>query len=568
MDVESSAPLRFPDVPKLELDDLIDQLVERAHGVKAAQGRLRALLRAIETVSQNLSIDVVLSSLVEAACELAGARYGALGVVGPQGGLEQFLHVGMDPELVERIGHLPAGKGLLGALITDPQPIRLPHMAQDDRSVGFPADHPPMDSFLGVPIRTQEEVFGNLYLADSIRGEFSAEDEELVVALAFAAGTAVSHARLYDESTRQQRWLRASAEISGQVLAAAGGDPLPIVARVARDVAEADLVTVALVTPDGRALAVHTAEGDGAERLFGQRVPLEETAAAAALELQAPQLLVDAMRSERTDRIRQAIDAGPTVIIPLTASGQVPGVLTLVRRRGRTRFSVSDLEMASGFANHASVAIELADSRAAEQKLVLLQDRDRIAQDLHDHVIQELFAVGLSLETVASTVADPDLGDRLRLRVDDLDRTIRRIRTSIFELRGPLDLRPDGLQENVVDVVSELTPVLGLEPAVSVTGATNAALSTDLVDDVLAVLREALTNVAKHARATAVGVDVALTPEQLTVTIADDGIGIGKPTRRSGTSNLESRAMKRGGTCTIEGGPTGGTTVVWSVPRS
>src|ERR1051325_2888835 len=210
--------LRFPDVPTLELDDLIDQLVDRAHGGERAQGRLRALLRAIETVTGDLALEVVLRNVVESACELAHAQYGALGVIGPDGGLEQFITVGVDDATAERIGPLPQGKGLLGALIPDPRPIRLRHMTDDSRSTGFPPNHPPMDSFLGVPIHVRDEVFGNLYLSNSERGEFGPEDEELVIALALAAGTAVSNARLFDESQLQQRWLEASLEIGNQLL--------------------------------------------------------------------------------------------------------------------------------------------------------------------------------------------------------------------------------------------------------------------------------------------------------------------------------------------------------------
>ena len=227
MEAGPRASLHFPDVPKLELDELIDQLVERAEGVRRAQGRLRALLHAIETVTGDLSLEVVLRNIVQAACELAGARYGALGVIGPDGLLEQFIHHGMDEQTAAQIGSLPQGKGLLGALITDPQPIRLVHMDDDGRSAGFPLGHPPMDSFLGVPLRVRDEVFGNLYLTDSDKGEFSAEDEELVVALALAAGTAISNARLYAESRLQQRWLNASVEIGARLLSAERRGPDP-----------------------------------------------------------------------------------------------------------------------------------------------------------------------------------------------------------------------------------------------------------------------------------------------------------------------------------------------------
>ena len=291
MAADSSAALTFPDGPKLELDELIDQLVERAQGVKQAQGRLRELLKAIELVTGDLSLEIVLRHVVEAACALGAARFGALGVIAGDGGLEQFIHVGLDAETAAAIGHLPVGHGLLGALITDPRAIRLEHIADDPRSVGFPASHPPMDSFLGVPIRVRGEVFGNLYLTESIHGGFSAEDEELVRSLAIAAGTAISNARLYDESRRQQRWLAASAEIGAKLLAPTGEDPLRMIARRASDIAEADLVTVGLVTPDQQDILVEVAVGEPGENLVGQRFALAETVAGEAIEHRAPVLL-------------------------------------------------------------------------------------------------------------------------------------------------------------------------------------------------------------------------------------------------------------------------------------
>jgi GAF domain-containing protein len=190
------------DVPHLELDQLLTQLIERAHDVKGAQNRLRGLLRANRSVIGDLALNTVLRRIVEAACELVDAPYGAVGVIRPDGtGLEAFIHVGMEPSAVEEIGHLPEGKGLLGALIDDPRPIRLRDIRDDVRSVGFPEHHPPMRGFLGVPIRVRDEVFGNLYLASLAQGDFSVEDEELVAALAATAGVAIENARLYGKRT-------------------------------------------------------------------------------------------------------------------------------------------------------------------------------------------------------------------------------------------------------------------------------------------------------------------------------------------------------------------------------
>jgi len=568
---EQGGSLRFPDIPKLELDDLIDQLVERAQGVKRAQGRLRALLRAIETVAGDLALEVVLRNVVEAACDLANARYGALGVIGHDGGLEQFIHVGIDEVTAARIGNLPQGKGLLGALISDPRPIRLRHMIDDERSTGFPPNHPPMDSFLGVPIHVRGDVYGNLYLADSAKGEFSAEDEELVIALALAAGTAISNARLYHDSRVQQRWLEASVEIGAQMLSAAGEDPLRLIARRAIDIADADLVSLGLITPDGGSVIVEVAFGDRSDELVGRRFALSATLAGRAIEQNTPILMVNASAGDNPpSHLSSVVDAGPIMVLPLRGTGQPRGVLSIVRVRGRQAFSSTDLAMAAGFAAHASVALELSDSRASEQKLVLLEDRDRIAMDLHDHVIQELFAIGLSLEGVAAQLGGPSsnverLAGRVRQSVEDIDRTIRRIRTSIFELRGNIVTSTGGLRQRILEVSSELTTPLGFAPHVAFAGLVDMNLDEELMGDVVAVVRETLTNAAKHAHATSVVVDVVLTTEDLTVTVSDNGVGATGATRSSGTSNLRTRAEKRGGSFDMAPGPSGGTVVKWKV---
>lgn len=560
--------LRFPDIPKLELDELIDQLVDRAHDVKRAQGRLRALLRAIETITGDLALEVVLRNVVESACELAQAQYGALGVIGPDGGLEQFITVGVDGETAERIGPLPQGKGLLGALITDPRPIRLRHMTDDPRSTGFPPNHPPMDSFLGVPIHVRDGVFGNLYLTNSERGEFGADDAELVIALALAAGTAISNARLFQESAVQQRWLEASVAIGAQLLSASGEDPLRAVARRAIEIADADIVTVGLISPDGASFVIEEAFGHGADELIGRIFPLAASLADRVLAEGAPLLVPTAPGPEGDlpqTHLSLVMEAGPLMVLPLRGTGAPHGILSLCRVRGRRAFSVRDLAMADSFASHASVALELADSRTAEHKLVLLEDRDRIAMDLHDHVIQELFAIGLSLESTAAQMADEEIAQRLRQRVEDIDRTIRRIRTSIFELRGIIAPAGTGLRQRVIEVTSDLTPALGFTPHVTCSGELDVRLTDDLVDDVVACVREALTNVAKHARAKSAVVDLSRAGEVLTVMVTDDGVGVRDANRSSGTANLSARAQKWSGTFALAPGSSGGTTATWTV---
>jgi signal transduction histidine kinase len=562
--------INFPDVPKLELDQLIDQLIDRAQEVKRAQGRLRALLGAIETITSDLSLETVLHNIVSAACELAGARYGALGVIGADGMLEQFVHVGIDDATAKRIGPLPQGKGLLGALITDPRPIRLARIGSDERSSGFPPGHPPMNSFLGVPLRVRDTVYGNLYLTESDKGEFSGEDEQLVVALAMAAGASISNARLYHESQMQQRWQGASAEISSAILAPAGEDPLHTIARRAIEVADADVVNINLLAPDGQSLVTEIAFGENAEQLVGLRLPVRGTLAGRVVESGTPVLAIDGtVDGQSPVQFSGVLESGPLMMLPLNAAAGTRGLLNLVRRRGRRAFTASELAMADSFASHASLALELADSRAAEQKVVLLEDRDRIARDLHDHVIQELFAIGLSLESVAASL-DPDnpLSERVRQRVEDIDRTIRRIRTSIFALRGPLDAAAGGLRQAVLEVTSDLTTVLGFPPHVSFAGQLDFVADQLLTDDVTAAVREMLTNVAKHAEASSASVDVTLVGRELTITVTDNGVGVHDTGRRSGTANLRSRAQQRGGSFTLEPANSGGTIAIWKAPTS
>ena len=556
--------LTFPDLPRLELDQLLAQLVERAHEVMAAQGRLRGLLRASQMVTRDLTLPLVLRRIVEAARDLVGARYAALGVISPTGGLTEFVHSGMPEDAVARIGHLPEGKGLLGALIEDPRPIRLRRIASDQRSAGFPPGHPPMSSFLGVPIRIRDEVFGNLYLAESTKGEFSAEDEELTLALAATAAVAIENARLYESATSRGEWLQAIAAITRGVLSAEpedAGDSLELVARTSLRIAGADLVTVVL--PGGPdELLIEVAVGSGADGLAGTRLPMSGSLSGQVFSTGTPlrQSVGDAGSTPRPD-----LDLGPVLAVPLHGSRKMHGVLWAARRRGRSAFGAEEVEMAAGFANQAALAIELAEARAEQQRAVMLDERERIAADLHDHVIQRLFAAGLSLQSTAGTLRAGEAADRILATVDDLDATIRQIRTSIFQLQQLPQTRAPGLRARLLDVATDLTPVLGFEPAVRFSGLIDA-VGDDIGEDVLAVVRESLSNVARHARAASAEVDVAATADRLTVDIRDDGIGLGSTDRRSGLENLRRRADRRAGIFTVEPRKPTGTWLSWSVP--
>lgn len=570
----SPAPT-FPDRPKLELDELLRQLIGRAEDVVATQSRLRGLVRVNQSIVGNLDLPEVLRRIVEVACESCTARYGALGVLDASGGLEQFVHVGMDDVTVTRIGRLPEGKGLLGALIEHPQPIRLPTMSDDLRSVGLPDGHPPMSSFLGVPIRVRDKVFGSLYLSECASGEFTAEDEELVSALAGTAGVVLENARLHEAAGRQQSWLEASAEVSQQLLSADGEDPLHLIARLAHRIADADVVTVALPTADGQRMIIEVACGEAAEQLTAFTFPIKHSYAGAALRSGRPALVADVADDplRRRDHLSLVVPVGPLMVLPLGSKQRVRGALVIGRLREGHGFTQADLEMALAFAHHAAIALELADSRADQQRILLLEDHQRIARDLHDHVTQRLFALGLTVQSVANVLAADPRASRLSQVVADIDETIRQTRTSIFQLRGPLGPETGTVRARLLIVAEEVSPLLGFEPLVDFTGPIDALVPESVSDDLVAVLREGLTNTARHARASRVVVEVAATTSEVRLDVSDDGVGLSDTQRRSGLANLRQRAEIHGGTLTLASAawaaPTtraGGTRLTWTIP--
>lgn len=521
--------------------------------------RIRELLRATRIVVEQIELDRVLRTVVEAAVSLSGSRYGALGVIAPTGGLEQFIHVGMPQELAGRIGHLPEGRGILGAVIDSGTSIRLDHLGDDDRSAGFPAHHPPMDSFLGVPVVVRGEVFGNLYLTDKIDGSFTAEDEELVGSLAATAGIAIDNARLFDESRRRERWSAALAEINVTLLSGDVEDPLAVVVETVASAVGAELVC--LVRPLDDELLIEVARGDGALTLQGTRVAAEGSLVMRALESGGP-VVVESFAHPQ----RGGAGYGPTVAVPLFADGQPLGALTISRPVGNERFTTADLEMAAEFARQTSVAIAFARARLDRQQLELVEERTRIARDLHDHVIQRLFGAGLALQS-ASGLADPALAARIAEQVDAIDAAISEIRTVVFTLQSRPDAARDGLRHRVLDVAAEVGPALGWSPRLGFVGAVDLFVDDDLADDIVAVVREGLANVVRHAQAEQGAVRVEIVGGRLVVTVEDDGVGLPERLERSsGTGNLADRASARGGTFVLAPADPHGTRLEWSIP--
>lgn len=576
---EPGTPATTPEelaVPQLELDQLLAQLIERAEDVRSAHDRLRELIRANNMLIGDLTLPVVLRRIVTAAVELVHARYGALGVIAPGGGLEEFVHVGIEDGVVREIGHLPEGKGLLGALIEDPRPIRLHRITDDPRSTGFPPGHPPMDNFLGVPIRIRNEVFGNLYLTSREDGQdFTEQDQELVSSLAANAAFAIENARLYGAARRRQDWLAASTDITQQLLSAQGEEPLRMIARRTLQMADADSVLVVLPVADTDRFIVEVATGVGADKLTAMSYPQEGTLSAHVLIHGLPALVEDFEGAQSLAvHASEVLELGALMALPLVGAAGTRGVLLVSRLRGRPRFDAADLDMATTFANHAAIALELADARADQQRVLLLEDRDRIARDLHDHVIQRLFAAGLSVESVAARLSGSGEADRLARVVGDIDDTIRQIRSSIFQLRGNLASAVSGLRTKLLKLTDEMVESLGFRPQLSFTGPVDIVADDALIENSEAVLREALSNVSRHAGASQVEISVAALDNELTIEVTDDGVGMSATERRSGLENLRRRAEQLGGSFEVTSPwqvpehSEGGTRLQWKIPLS
>ena len=557
---DAAGGLGFPDVPRLELDQLLMQLMDRADDVLATQGRLRGLLRANALVAGELSLPVVLRQIVAAARDLLGARYAALGVLGRDGELEQFVHAGMDDELVARVGDLPRGRGILGLLISDPVPIRLADLSAHPASAGFPPGHPPMTGFLGVPVRIGEEIFGNLYLTEHSRGsEFTADDEELAIALAAAAGAAIANARRFAESEQRRRWLNASAELTPRLLSGTARPPHALIAEYAAAAAAADFA--ALTLPQGPdQVIVAGVTGVLTEGMMNRVALLADSLTGQAISTGKPSLVTD----DRCQAAAAALgaDTGPLVVVPLAAGEHVRGALMLGRLATRPGFTETDLDMAASFAGHAAVALELAQARIDQLILAQAEDHDRIAGDLHDHVIQELFALGMRLEGQAAR-SDPVAAERINGYVDTLDEVIKKIRTSIFGLQQPRRA-PAGLPARLMEIIEEHTPQLGFTASIGFVGPLDQGPGETLTHDVLAVTREALSNCARHAHATAVSISLVLEDGLITLDITDNGRGLGTPARSSGLSSMRRRAERNGGTFQLSAPASGGTHLSWT----
>ncbi|MFC9589210.1 GAF domain-containing sensor histidine kinase [Streptomyces sp. NPDC056944] len=563
--------------------DASDPLEAATRATRSLQGlsteltaRVPQLLEAMRSVGTGLELHSTLDRICETAAELADARYAAIGVVDDEGeGLSDFVTFGVDEETARRIGHRPDGHaGLLGALIRDPQTIRLADLSTDPRAAGFPPGHPPMRSFLGVPIRVQGEIFGNLYLAEKHGGgDFNDYDVHMVRVLATEAGIAIGNARLYEAARQRERWIDGSVAVTTALLSGGDADDaLTVVAEQARRLADADAGIVMLPAEEG-GLEIVAVSSPRPTKALGVVIPPESAVVKELLDGEAV-FVADASADPRmTSRLTASY--GPSMVLPLQSGGRVLGALATPRLRGGRQFTEAERTLATQFASQAALALMMADAQRDRERLAVYEDRDRIARDLHDLVIQRLFATGMMLESAQRKSIVPAVREGVGKAVDELDVTIQEIRTAIFALQqGPAEA-PSGLRTRVLREINMAAVPLGFKPAHRFLGAIDATVGELTGKNLIAALREALSNAFRHAEASRIEVvvDAGVTlPDGsagVRLSVADDGIGIPAGGRRSGLRNLARRAESLGGASWCGPGLAedgGGTTVVWEAP--
>ncbi|KUO07779.1 GAF domain-containing protein [Streptomyces sp. DSM 15324] len=558
-------------LPQLRLDELLEELQARLDAARGTRDRVHSLLEAVLAVGRELDLEQALRSIVEAAAVLVDAEYAALGVIGPDGRrLSAFHTVGVGEDEIARIGPYPEGHGILGELIRNPEPLRLAKLSEHPASYGFPPHHPPMNTFLGVPIRVRDQVFGNLYLTEKRGGgQFDEEDVSVTLTLAVAAGVAIDNARLYAESRLRERWLGANAEITHSLMSGAErAEVLGLIAGRAREITGAALAVVAMPMEETGSLTVELALGAQAEALRGLVLPAGGNLIGEAFSTVTAVISADVTEDERMSAGPLRLTGlGPAVAVPVgTGDSGARGVVLLVRASGDTPFTEKETEPLQVFAGQAAIAMELAERRQDAERIAVLTDRDRIARDLHDLAIQRLFATGMTLQSAGRFIEHPEASERVARAVDDLDETIKIIRSTIFGLRTRDGAGGTGLRARAVRVVGEAAPVLGFAPSVRMEGLLDTDVPKEVADHVVAVLSESLTNVARHARADRAEVVLATDGREVRLSVTDNGVGIPDGGRRSGLRNMAERAEQLGGTFERTRPAEGGTSLLWRAP--
>jgi signal transduction histidine kinase len=447
---------------------------------------------------------------------------------------------------------------------------------EDTRACGFPEHHPAMRSFLGVPIRVQGEIFGNLYLSEKRGGgPFTDDDLSMVRVLAAEAGIAIGNARLYEAAQQRERWIDGSVAVTRALLSADDAeDALQVVAEQARTLSGSVAGVVLLPAAEG-GLEISAVAKDRPSKVLGAVVPPESELVAELLDGEAV-FLDDAATDPRmvTDFAREY---GPTMMLPLQCGGRLLGALVTPRERGGRPFTETERTLATHFASQAALALVMAEAQRDRERLAVYEDRDRIARDLHDLVIQRLFATGMMLESAQRNSAVPEVREGVEKAVDELDVTIQEIRTAVFALQqGPAEV-PSGLRTRVLREINMAAVPLGFRPTHRFVGPVDTAVGELTGKNLIAALREALSNAFRHAGASRIDVVVDATVilpdgrQGVRLTVTDNGVGIPEGGRRSGLRNLGRRAESLGGDSWYGPGPgadCGGTTVVWQAPHA
>lgn len=564
--MSTERPWRSPATDGVE--DLVKDFTARGNERLDTQERINRLLAAVVALAEDLSLEAVLDRLVRSACVLVGAGYGALGVIGEDRKLSHFITVGIDAEGIRSIGDLPTGHGVLGLLIREPKPLRLHDLGQHPIASGFPPNHPPMRTFLGVPVRVRDEVFGNLYLTEKQGGEdFTAEDEDLAVALAAAAGVAIQNARLFEDSGRRQRWLEAGMELSSRLIMAphpGGADNLDVVADTALKVSASALAVVAVPGSDG---VLRCRSCLGVQGLQAGQELMVSTAVSGVIERGGSFVAKDP-RQVFEDEVAGKL--GSVLVCSLGHGSIHNGVLLLARPHGSAMFTQAEADSGAIFGSRIGLALDLARVNALREQNLLFTDRERIARDLHDLVIQRLFAAGLSIQSLRRFTLDPVANERIAAVTAELDDTIRKLRDTIYSLRTA-DEEHEPLTGRMLRVVRETSRSYTLTPRVSLDGPVDS-ISEDVAVHLLSVLSEALSNALRHSGGddidvtVAVGADGGRNGDRVQLLISDNGRGFSDPARVSGLANMHHRAELLKGSCTIDSVPGRGTTVAWSAP--
>ncbi|MEU8632818.1 GAF domain-containing protein [Amycolatopsis sp. NPDC048633] len=520
----------------------------------SGRDRMDALPAAVLAFSAGLELETTLRRIVTSAAGLVGARYGALALLDEDGRTTAFAVTGVDDATRDRPGPPPDGHGLLGALVTDRAPVRLAGLG-----AGAACGFPPVPAFLGVPLLVRGEILGRLYFGGD--EPFTADDERAIVTLAAAAGIAVDNARLYEESRSRQRWLEATGEISAELL---GGtdvhEVLHLVASRAAELTGAGDALIALPESPGGALVVAVCAGPDADVLTGRRIPLAGSTSGAVLRDHVPRS-VPSLAYDLAEGL--GVDLGPALVVRLRSGESTAGVLLALRAPGAARFDEHELQLVSAFADQAALALRDAESQAARRELDVVVDRDRIARDLHDHVIQRLFAVGLGIEGTRRRADSPAVTVRLTQHIDQLQDVIEEIRSAIFALHAQPGTGR-GLRARLQNAITDTTADSAIHTTVRLSGSFDRVPAA-VAEHAEAVVREAVSNVLRHARAAELAVTASL-DDDLVIEVSDTGTGIPETVVRSGLRNLEQRAAEVGGSLRLDRPAAGGTRLVWTVP--